>query len=447
MKSKIYRLVFWPLWFVVIPLALATLTVSLLAAGDNSFPEGTWGQLRYLVQDQKVPAIIVFFTFYEMLFYHFRYSLPWAERLGMAGRAGLPRNRRREYEHAGQLLDEVAHVLRKHDKEVRQKLSLEARAELDGAMQQLGAVMALPSFELAPFDHAYEAALTQSAKSLAPWQRGELREYGESIVIAVGVALLLRAFLVEAFKIPSGSMLPTLQIQDHIFVNKFTYGPTLPFTERRMFEDLPPERGDIVVFMPPASENPKDAFIKRVIALPGDVLQAENGHPIINGWRVPSCRVGIYEFADEYGASTKSGELFIEFLGDESFLTLYEGEPSEHTVREQGPFRVAAGEFWVMGDNRNSSHDSRLWRHGLGAGVPYENLKGRAMFVWLSFNVLGADPLGVTWDRLFTNVMGHPRLPKEADPALKAGIERCLVLRPLETEPPSPGPVELQVGR
>lgn len=443
-KSKIYRLVFWPLWFVVIPLALAAITVSLLGAGDNALPEGAWGRLRYFVQDQKVPAIIVFFTLYEMFFYQFRYSIPLAERLGMAGRSGLPKNRRREYEHAGQLLDEVARVQRKHPKELNQKLPADERARLDSAMQQLAEVMARPTFDLEAFDSAYEEALNQSSK-LAPWQRGEVREYTESILIAVGVALLLRAFLFEAFKIPSGSMLPTLQINDHIFVNKFTYGPTIPFTKNRILSDLPPERGDIVVFEypDPNTDNARQDFIKRVIALPGDILEAEGGHPIINGWRVPSCLVGTYTSADDFGYE-KTGELFIEFLGDESYLTLYEQSRADG---RQGPYRVAENEFWVMGDNRNNSQDSRLWRNGRGAGVPYENVKGRALFVWLSFNNQGNDALGVTWDRLFTNVMGHPRLPKEAPASLKAGIERCLAHPPSSTDPPKPEAAQLQAGR
>ncbi|HSC86791.1 MAG TPA: signal peptidase I [Polyangiaceae bacterium] len=448
MKSKLLHHVFWPLWFAVIPLALATLTVSLLAPSEGAMPDGPLGQLRFLVGEQKVPAIILFFVLYEGLFYQLRYSLPLAERMGMAGRKGLPRNRRREYEHAGQLLDEMHEILRKNRKQVDERLTPEARAELMSSLERLSAVMAAPDFEIEGFDRAYEEALVANDRHLKPWHRSELREYGESIFIAVGVALMLRAFLIEAFKIPSGSMLPTLQIQDHIFVNKFTYGPTIPFANTRLFAELPPERGDIVVFEypDPNPRNPRQDFIKRVIALPGDILEAENGHPIINGWPVPNCRVGDYRFSDDFGME-KGGDLFIEYLGDETYLTLYETRGYDDV--RQGPFRVGPGEFYVMGDNRNNSQDSRLWRNGQGAGVPFDNVKGRAMFVWLSFNNLGRDALGVTWDRLFTNVMGHPRLPKEAPFELTAGIERCLQpdARPATTVPPSPAQAELTVSR
>jgi signal peptidase I len=247
----------------------------------------------------------------------------------------------------------------------------------------------------------------------------------------MGVALLLRAFVLEAFKIPSGSMLPTLQIQDHIFVNKLVYGPVVPFLNYRLFPNLPPKRGDIMVFEypDPNPEAERQDFIKRVIAFEGDTLEAEGGHPIINGWRVPSCRVGTYDFNEGNGFGMKRGELYVEYLGDYSYLTLYEDVTY---TGHQGPYHVKPGETWVMGDNRNNSSDSRAWYGGRGGGVPDANIKGKAMFVWLSFNT----DASVTWDRIFTNVMGHPRLPKEAPRELVKGIERCLAERPQQTLPP-----------
>jgi signal peptidase I len=247
----------------------------------------------------------------------------------------------------------------------------------------------------------------------------------------MGVALLLRSFVVEAFKIPSGSMLPTLQIQDHIFVNKLSYGPVIPILGTRVLANLPPKRGDIMVFeypdSPPGAE--RQDFIKRVIALEGDTLEVMNGHPRINGWTVPSCRVGSYEFNEGSGFGMRRGDLYVEYLGEYSYLTLYE----EVTVSgRQGPYHVKPGETWVLGDNRNNSSDSRAWYGGRGGGVPDANIKGRAMFVWLSF---GTDA-AVTWDRIFTNVLGRPRLPKGAPDALVQGIDRCLAQRPQQTLPP-----------
>ncbi len=453
MNAKLYRYVFWPLWFVVVPLGLATLTVWLLSPGEAMIPQTGFQQIRWFIQDQKVPAIIVFFTLYEMVLYQLRHSLPLADRMGVAGRAGLPADLRRDYEQAGQLLDEARRIMDKHQKAVARDVPAKDREELVASLSTLEASMTAEPFEVEAFHAAYDRAADLVNRRLSRWQRGELREYAESIIIAVGVALLLRAFVVEAFKIPSGSMLPTLQIQDHIFVNKFAYGPTVPFTKTRVLESLPPSRADVMVFEYP-DPNPRNArqdFIKRVIALPGDTLEVEDGHPIINGWRVPSCPVGQYSF-DEGDSFPKQGELFVEFLGDRAYLTLFEGrsfdEPDQDRRPEmQGPYRVEPGEVWVLGDNRNNSSDSRAWRHGRGAGVPFDNIKGRAMFVWLSFNNRGDDFLGVTWDRLFSSVMGKPRLPREAKPELVAGIEKCLAERPAETNPPPPKPLEREASR
>ncbi len=452
-NAKLYRYVFWPLWFVVVPLALATATVWLLASGDGALPEGGLGRFRWFVQDQKVPAIIVFFTLFEMGLYHFRHSLPWADKMGVAGRSGLPSDLRRDYEQAGQLLDEARRILRKHGKAVSRELAAKNREALTASLEALESAMLAEPFDADAFHQSYDRAAELVNRNLSRWQRGELREYTESILIAVGVALLLRAFVVEAFKIPSGSMLPTLQIQDHIFVNKFAYGPTLPFTKNRVLESLPPARSDVMVFEypDPNLRNPRQDFIKRVIALPGDTLEVEDGHPIINGWRVPNCRVGKYSF-DEGDSYQKQGDLFVEFLGERSYLTLFEGNFGEDSGprrprRVEGPYHVEAGEVWVLGDNRNNSADSRAWRHGRGAGVPFGNIKGRAMFVWLSFNNRGDDFLGVTWDRLFSSVMGHPHLPKEAAPELVAGIERCLAQRPANTTPPPAPPPAREASR
>ncbi len=438
MSKKIYRWLFVLGWFVLLPLALTSITISSLSTDPNGFPgDGVMGQVRWFVTEQKVPSLIIFFTLFEAVIYSLRYNLPWADVVGVAGRPGLPKESRGDFERAGQLLDEVERTLRKNKKDIDEKLSKDKREELDDAMQQLADAMSAKEFRLAEFEGAYDRAAEIAGKHLAPWQRGEVREYTESIVIAVGVALLLRAFVVEAFKIPSGSMLPTLQISDHIFVNKFTYGPTIPWGGR-ILNDLPPARGDVVVFEYPDENpnHPRQNYIKRTIALPGDTLETKNGHAIINGWEVPHCFVGSYTYDEETGYP-KSGELFVEFLGEHSYLTMI-NKREEGESEMEGPFRVQPGEFYVLGDNRDSSSDSRRWRQGRGGGVPFENVKGRSMFVWLSFNENGSDLFGVTWDRLFTHVMGAPRLPKEAPDELTKGIERCLSARPRDTTPPAP---------
>jgi signal peptidase I len=255
--------------------------------------------------------------------------------------------------------------------------------------------------------------------------------------------------VVEAFKIPSGSMLPTLQIQDHIFVNKLAYGPPIPFTSMRLFSRLPPKRGDVMVFEypDPNSAAERQDCIKRVIAVEGDTLEVHDGHPIINGWKVPSCSVGDYTFDEGPEGSfrqedLKNGELFMEYLGEYAYLTLYEFRDGEERRRpgtkREGPYHIKQGETWVLGDNRNNSSDSRAWNGGRGGGVPDPNIKGRAMFVWLNFKKNGWPDV----DRLFTHVLGTPKLPVGAPPHILAGIDKCLKQRPPfdQTLPPPPDP-------
>jgi signal peptidase I len=429
--------VFWAVWFVAVPAVLAAMAVWALEPGSGDATLVGFEKLRGLVQDQPVTSGIVLFTVFEMLLYHYRHYLPFAAEVGFAGRKDVPAELRRDYEQASHLLDEVERIREKNAKAVERAVPRSARDELDEALEQLRQTLEAPEFVPDDFEPAYERSLKLVDRHLGRWRKGELREYVESIGIAVGVALLLRAFVVEAFKIPSGSMLPTLQIQDHIFVNKFAYGPTVPFTKSRLFERMPPAYGDVMVFEfpDPNPQNPRQDFIKRVIARPGDTLAVESGHPVINGWKVPSCLVGNYEFREGDDGSHKRGDLYVEYLGEHSYLTLYEEDRFDG---RQGPYQVAPGEVWVLGDNRNNSSDSRAWNGGRGGGVPFANIKGRALFVWMSF---GADG-GITWDRLLVNVMGRPRLPKEAPAALTAAIDRCLATRPpiAETTPPPPKP-------
>ena len=241
----------------------------------------------------------------------------------------------------------------------------------------------------------------------------------------------MRTFVVEAFKIPSSSMVPTQLVGDHIFVNKFSYGPAIPYTHARVWTHMPPDRGDVIVFAYP--ENMEQDFIKRVIALPGDVLETKDGHPVINGWEVPSCLVGSYAYDDtDTLPPHHEGDLFIEYLGDESYLTFYDRARDPQV--NKGPFYVQPGEVYVMGDNRNNSHDSRAWFGGKGGGVPYENMKGRALFVWLSYRESGID-----WRRFGTPVMGRPRAP-EGFAQLQPQFDKCLRSRPTiaQTTPPPP---------
>lgn len=409
---------FWAFWFVVIPALVAIGVVSWLQNTDGVFAE-----LGSRVRDQSVPATILLFTLAEMAVYNFRHSLPYADVLGDVGRSGVPKENRRAYETAGQLLHQSERILARHEKAVARSVSKTNRDTLNQALAELRETMDSQPFEAGRFQERFDFAHRLVDEHLAPWRKSETRELIESIAIAVLIALTLRAVVVEAFKIPSGSMLPTLQIDDHIFVNKYTYGPKLPIIGSRVATSMPPDRGDVIVFEfpDPAPGQEGQDFIKRVIALPGDTLEVRHGQPIINGWKVPRCSVGKYPYRQNDGNSADEGALFVEFLADEAYLTVYEDGGS---LGYEGPFTVQPGEVYVMGDNRNNSHDSRRWRGGKGGGVPFENIQGRAMRVWW--------PLS----RVLVPVMGHPELPKGMPEALTAGIERCLAQRPNQTTPP-----------
>src|SRR5262249_9147222 len=160
---------------------------------------------------------------------------------------------------------------------------------------------------------------------------------------------------------PSGAMIPTLLVGDHIFVDKLAY-------RRRA-----PRYGEVMVFAFP--EHREQDFIKRVVVLPGDRLEARSGHPNVNGGTGPFCHVGQDADDGPGGYGRHEGELDVEFLGAESYLTFYDAA-SGAFPEYQGPYQAKPGEYWVMGDNRNNSHDSRMWFGGTGGGVPRELVRG-----------------------------------------------------------------------
>ncbi len=444
------RFAYYALWFVTLPLLLAVLGVWLLSPSPGSADPGP---LRMFAAEQPIPMAIILFTVITMGLWRVRHRLPFALAAGMMGRQDIPAALRPRVESVTHLMDEVQRIMKRSRREITRDVPANAREDLETSVQSLETILQADVFSASEFESAAERLERLVPEVLSPWRKGEVREYTESVGLAILVALLLRAVVVEAFKIPSGSMIPTLRIGDHIFVNKFTYGPVLPILEQRVLPRLPPDRGDVIVFRFP--EQPDQDFIKRTIALPGDTLEAIDGRPIINGWLAPHCYVG------EYNYEGSSSELFIEFLGEQSYFTLFADPRSSERVcsqdtdceaglkcragvcgKLQGPFRVAPGEVWVMGDNRNRSHDSRTWFNERGGGVPFANIKGRAMFVWLSLLPTGAtvsDQASRWVDRFLVGVMGDPTLT-HGESHLAAARDKCLQSRPplSQTTPPPP---------
>jgi signal peptidase I len=427
-RSQTLRLAYWVLWFAALPVVFACGFLWAFSPPAGVESSSAIGVVQSLVHAQPVPVGIVVFTLFEIALWAARHQLPFARHAHPPLRSDLPGGLRGDFERARALIDEADVILTRHEKAVVRDLTGKERDRLRVDLGALREAMARVPFDEEQFTTAFAKADGEVDVRLSRWRKSETREYMEAILMAVAVAFALRAFVIEAFKIPSGSMIPTLMVGDHIFVNKFSYGPAIPYTHSRVWTHMPPRRGDVMVFAFP--EHPEQDFIKRVVAIPGDKLEARDGHPVINGWEVPSCRIGPWSYSDyDSTISRHDGDLYMEFLGTESFLTFYD-RASGPFPENQGPYYAKEGEVWVMGDNRNNSHDSRMWFGGQGGGVPFENIRGRALFVWLSVSDNGID-----WSREGAPVMGRPRLPPTAS-ALQLEFDRCLSQRPAITDPP-----------
>lgn len=181
----------------------------------------------------------------------------------------------------------------------------------------------------------------------------KILDYIKSIAIAILIALFIRAYVVQAFKIPSGSMIPTLLIGDHLLVNKFIYGVHPPFSDKRILVFENPKRGDIIVFKYP--EDPNRDFIKRVIGVGGDIVEIKNKKVFVNG----------VELKEPYARYT------------DSYIHPRELDPRDNF----GPVKVPEGKLFVMGDNRDQSYDSRFWGF-----VDLKDVKGKALIIYWSWD-------------------------------------------------------------
>lgn len=213
-------------------------------------------------------------------------------------------------------------------------------------------------------------------------------ETARSFFPVVLIVLLLRSFLVEPFRIPSGSMMPTLLIGDFILVNKFTYGIRLPVLHTKVIEMNEPKRGDIVVFRFP--KDPSVDYIKRVIGVPGDKVAYYQKKLYINDQPITQVSLGQYKGVKEEDSSDAIEHL-LETLSppaEHSILI----DPTQSSV--EGVYTVPAGHYFVMGDNRDNSNDSRYW-----GTVPEANLVGKAFFIWMSWNLQEG---GIVFNRIGT---------------------------------------------
>jgi signal peptidase I len=307
---------------------------------------------------------------------------------------------------ARDLLEEVAEQLQRRGG----RLTDEQRSALAAAADRLrAAVEAGGAGEV----EAGADALEEQARAAFPELRGEgLWEVGLGVAKALALALLVRTVLVEPYRIPTGSMVPTLQIGDQVFVNKLIYGVRIPFTNWVPFVIVrPPRRGDVIVFNNPA--DPSKDFIKRVVGVPGDVVEMVDEVPRINGEAQPRTLVEAEHVIHNHEGGAWYNDrvsLYQEVLDGLPHATVQSRYHPRGAVTE-GPYRVPEGHVFVLGDNRDASTDSR---YGLGKGgqvrfVPYGHIKGKAMVIWVSLSHGGlfsgwTSGTGLRTDRMFLPV-------------------------------------------
>ena len=217
-----------------------------------------------------------------------------------------------------------------------------------------------------------------SKKTEATRKKSIIREYAEIITMAVILAFFVRSFFIQAFKIPSGSMIKTLEIGDHILVSKFSYGVKIPFTDICFLDFHKPEREDVIVFREP-KQGKKD-FIKRVIGLPGDTIEMKNNTLFLNGEPVGYTKIGRDYTKLLSGERRVRCILAIEDLDGVAHTVM--SIPSINAMRNFGPVTVPQGSYFVLGDNRDSSRDSRYFGF-----VDRESIVGQAKGVIGSFNI------------------------------------------------------------
>lgn len=245
-------------------------------------------------------------------------------------------------------------------------------------------ILVLISGILAAIDKFYLAKFRDSDAPMPLWA-----EYARSFFPILLVVFLLRSFLVEPYRIPSGSLEPTLLVGDFILVNKFDYGVRLPISHDKLMRYHEPRTGDIVVFRWPPDTSID--YIKRVIGVPGDRIQYHNKTLTINGQPVPQTLIGYETDTDAFGNVFKVEKRAETLAGKQHFIYVRPDYPTTDF-----DVTVPAGHYFMMGDNRDDSSDSRVWGF-----LPEHNLIGKAFAVWMSWDGLRDT---VRWSRIGSKI-------------------------------------------
>lgn len=296
---------------------------------------------------------------------------------------------------AKQLLKQVKSVLEKN----RSNIAPEAVSIVEQRIGNLERALESQSYE--EIIRTTDDLEVASSDYLSKYTKSKLRQNIEALAFAIILALIIRTFVFQPFKIPSGSMIPNLLVGDHLLVNKFVYGTKIPFTDIEVFPLEQIKRGDVIVFTYPNNERDPSKnglyYIKRVIGLPGDDVDLNGRNLVINGEQIPLEYIGTY--SDERN-SQQFDEYREDLFGEEHTVIFRKGK--ENTSK--GSFipvtKVPEGYVFVMGDNRDNSQDSRFWGF-----VPKENIAGKAFIIHWSWDFTNPDITNkVRWDRILSGI-------------------------------------------
>lgn len=296
------------------------------------------------------------------------------------------------------LIHRVRHILRKNKSVLSTQVVELAEQEI------LNSQNAIKDGNVSNINATYNSLNDFLDQNLKDFEKSKIRQNVESIILALGLALLIRTYVVQPFKIPSGSMIPTLLIGDHLLVNKFYYGTKIPFTDKKVLPLSEIKRGDVIVFKFPSDRDSGVSksgvhYIKRVIGLPGDKIDIKGRQILVNGEAVNQKYVGDFEYFDE-NIPVLTDE-YEQIIFDKSSRIIYKKGLSSTSKGKVGfPLVVPADNYFVLGDNRDNSYDSRFWGF-----APSENVAGKAFMIHWSWD-LGNPSFAnkVRWDRIFSEI-------------------------------------------